>query len=91
MFLIILILFNFLAYLHISYWNIPPNLHEKVHTLLLILVFSFLYLEAFDYFKVNESWYRCYGVTPHFRKLKTNCQNFGEAGSAITIDNDSSS
>ena len=27
---------------------------------------------------------------PHtFRKLKNSCQNFGEVGSAITIDNDS--
>ena len=40
-------------------------------------------------FKINESRYRRCGVTLHFRKLKNTCQNFGEAGGAITINNNS--
>ena len=42
-------------------------------------------------FKVNEPPYKRCGATPHFPKTKKKtAENFVEAGSAITIDNNSS-
>ena len=44
------------------------------------------------FLKVNEPRYKRCGVTPHFPKTKKiAAENFAEAGSAITNDNDSRS